>query len=82
MIMAEAKSRDNWNHTSSLLSLIFNVNRDPKKQSPVKPSDLNPHTARKKTFLKAKDIKILKDVFVRPQSGRVKKSNKSGFAAK
>ncbi len=40
--MAEAKSKDSWSHTSSILALIANVNRDPKKSRTFKPDDFNP----------------------------------------
>jgi len=64
VIMAEAKSRDNWNHTSAVLALIMNVNRDPKKHSAVTPRELNPHEKKVKTVLRGKGLRILKDVFV------------------
>ena len=62
--MAEARGRDNWNHTSALLALIMNVNRDPKKHGVVSPRELNPYEKKVKTVLKGKDLRILKDVFV------------------
>lgn len=40
--MAEARAKEKWQHTSSLLCLIANVNRDPKKSRAFKPSDFNP----------------------------------------
>lgn len=40
--MAEGKSKDAWQHTSAILALIANVNRDPKKTKLFKPSDFNP----------------------------------------
>ena len=64
LIMAEAKSKDNWNHTSAILALIINVNRDPKKRRAVSPRELNPHEQKKKTVLRGKGLRILKDVFV------------------
>jgi hypothetical protein len=62
--MAEAKSKDNWNHTSTLLALMININRDPKKQRAVKPKELNPHEQKVKDVLRGKGLRILKDVFV------------------
>jgi len=62
--MAEAKSKDNWNHTSAILALIINVNRNPKKQGAVTPKEINPHEQKPKTILKGKGLRILKDVFV------------------
>ena len=62
--MAESRSKDNWNHTSAVLALIINVNRDPKKRRAVSPKELNPHEHKKKTILRGKGLRILKDVFV------------------
>lgn len=45
MLMADARSREAWGHTSSLLALIANVNRDPKRSRPYKASQFNPHLA-------------------------------------
>jgi len=65
--MAEAKGKDNWQHTSTVLALLANINRDPKKQKAFSPDDFNPYRKepQKKTILKGKDLRILKDVFVR-----------------
>jgi len=41
--MAEARGRDAWAHTSTLLAMIANVNRDPKKGRAFKPADFDPH---------------------------------------
>ena len=40
--MAEGHTRDRWQHTSNLMALLANINRDPKKGRPFKPSDFNP----------------------------------------
>lgn len=40
--MANGRSRSLWDHTSHLMALIANVNRDPKKK-PIDPSVFNPH---------------------------------------
>ncbi len=64
--MAEAKGQDHWNHTSSLMALIANVNRDPKKSKVLKPTDFHPHVkgkAKRDKPPKA-DITLLKTVFV------------------
>ena len=38
-----------WSHTSAVLALIANVNRDAKKRPrPFQPSDFDPHTTGKK----------------------------------
>ena len=40
--MARAKRREDWAHTSALLALIYNANRDPKRTEPAKPQDFDP----------------------------------------
>ncbi len=42
--MAEAVQRERWNHTSSILALLFNVNRSPRSE-PARPRDFNPFAA-------------------------------------
>ncbi|MGD9856510.1 MAG: hypothetical protein AB7U20_16305 [Planctomycetaceae bacterium] len=64
--MAESRQSDAWNHTASVLALLANAHRDPKKTRPLKPADFHP--LRKPTPTppappKA-DISILKTVFV------------------
>jgi len=41
--MAEARGRDNWAHTSAVLALVANVNRDPKKTRAYRPADFDPY---------------------------------------
>lgn len=41
--MAEGRSRSLWGHTSSVLCLLANVNRDPKKTRAYRPADFDPH---------------------------------------
>lgn len=44
--MAEGRSHAEWGRTSSLMALVANVNRDPKKRRrPFTPSEFNPHIA-------------------------------------
>jgi hypothetical protein len=54
-------------HTSAIPSLIANVNRDPKKTRPFKPSDFDPYSAKEKRegALEVKDMDILKHAFLR-----------------
>lgn len=68
--MSEARSRDAWRHSAALMALIANVNRDPRRQRPFKPDDFNPHEQKPKTVLRGKGLRILKDVFVRPEPAR------------
>ena len=41
--MAEAVGRQRWMHTSALMAMIANVNRDPKKGRAFRPSDFDPY---------------------------------------
>ncbi|MBI5725259.1 MAG: hypothetical protein HZA50_14970 [Planctomycetes bacterium] len=69
--MAEACSRDRWAHTSSLLAMLANVNRDPKKCRVFKPEDFDPHERRKRderekrsVAMKRGSFDILRKVFI------------------
>ena len=44
--MAEGAQKERWQHTSCILSLIANANRDPKKGRRFKPADFNPFARR------------------------------------
>jgi hypothetical protein len=59
--MYEGRAEDLWNHTSHILALIANVNRDPKKSSAVKPEDLNPYARRRRNRVDIPNVKM-KDV--------------------
>ena len=68
--MADARHRDEWNHTSALLALLANCHRDPKKHRAFKPGDFHPQPAKQRepAPLPPADITLLKTVFVdRPQ---------------
>ena len=60
--MAEAKGKLEWQQTSSLMALIVNLVRNPKKSKPVKPADFNPYHIKAKPKIKV-PLSILKDVF-------------------
>jgi hypothetical protein len=64
--MAEARGRDNWAHTSAVLALIANVNRDPKKTRAFKPADFDPYSVRDRRdeAIEVTDMGVLKDAFV------------------
>jgi hypothetical protein len=66
--MADAKSQQCWAHTSALLAMLANANRDPKKSRTFKPADFNPHLCRKTRTVAKVGIQVLKQVFVeRPE---------------
>lgn len=65
--MADAASRDRWNHTASLLALITNCHRDPKKARAARPKDFHPHSKVNRTRHEHKPVvgvEVLKQVFV------------------
>ena len=65
--MAEARAKFEWGVASSAMALLANLNRDPKKGKPFKPSDFNPFTpAPPKVVLRGAEMKeALKAAFVR-----------------
>lgn len=64
--MSEAKQREAWNHTSALMALCVNLQRDPRKGPPIRPETFNPFVRpAPKPILRGKDLAILKDVFVK-----------------
>jgi hypothetical protein len=68
--MAEARGREAWKHTSSVLALIANVYRDPKKHGPFKPSDFDPYRAKEKdVVIPHCDVEVLKQVFIDGKGG-------------
>lgn len=64
--MAEARAQHTWAATSSVLAMIANANRDPKKSRPFVPGDFNPLIERKRTNepVIQVGIEVLKDVFI------------------
>lgn len=73
--MAEARSRQQWHHTSALLALIANCHRDAKRQRPYRPEDFLPQasTRERVSVPPITDLSILKTLFVdrpRPESHR------------
>jgi len=66
--MADGHAKDRWQHTSNLMALIANANRDPKKTRAFKPSDFNPtlsKTSRPDVIVVTKEnISLLKHAFL------------------
>ena len=65
--MTEARGRFEWGQTASLMALIANVLRDPKKSKSVKPSDFNPYNAKTK---KKAPVSILRDIWCKQDSAQ------------
>lgn len=63
--MLVAHQRDRWNHTSHLLALIANCNRDPKtRRQPFEPAEFNPYAERPKRQRIKAPITALRTVFI------------------
>jgi hypothetical protein len=67
--MAEARQRDEWSRTSSVMALVANTQRNPKKTRPFRPGDFDPfaRTADKRAQVIPAPVSVLKDVFIRNQ---------------
>jgi hypothetical protein len=63
--MAEARGRDAWQHTTAMLALQINLNRSKKSDPVCKPDEINPYIKKPKIVLRGKNLRILKDVFVK-----------------
>jgi len=62
MSMAEARVRDEWRRTSSLMALTANCHSEPKKSKAFRPGDFDPFREPDKPIRVG--ISILKDVFI------------------
>lgn len=69
VVMAEAKSRQAWNHTSAILAMLANVHRDAKKQRALRPADFHPHRRNERPTITKVGINVLKQVFVERRTG-------------
>ena len=60
--MADARGQMEWEQTASLMALVVNLVRDPKKSKPAKPDAFNPYAQKVQKITKV-PLSILKDVF-------------------
>jgi hypothetical protein len=67
--MAESRSKAEWGRTASLMALLANVNRDPKKHRPFRPSDFDPHEAKEPEVRLKGNIDLLIRTFVNVDQG-------------
>lgn len=58
VIMADAKRKEDWEHTSALMALIANIN-SAKGSKQYKPSDFNPYHKEEDVILN--DLNVLKN---------------------
>ena len=61
--MAEGRARDTWGRTSSLMALLANCNRDPKKTRAYRPSDFDPFSRTSQPI--QADFALLREMFVK-----------------
>ncbi|RMF95502.1 MAG: hypothetical protein D6727_10640 [Gammaproteobacteria bacterium] len=61
--MALARQRHDWSRTSSLMALIANTQRDPRKHRAFRPGDFDPFAASGKAAPRV-GVGVLKTVFI------------------
>jgi len=59
--MAEGLGRERWAHTSALMALLANVNRDPKKGRAFRPSDFDPYSRNDRRIACKEDLAMLRE---------------------
>jgi hypothetical protein len=63
--MADARRRDEWQHTSAVLAMLANVHRNPKKKpQPFTPAEFNPLAGERKAVAPKTGVRTLKTIFV------------------
>ena len=71
LLMAEGRGRMEWGRVSSVMAIIANVHRDPKRQRLSKPADFNPYCEKETSgpYARLKPAKapltVLRDVWCR-----------------
>jgi len=63
--MTEARLEASWDHTSALMALLANVNRDPKRHGPYRMEDFHPFRRRTAQGIRItrQNIGLLRKVF-------------------
>ncbi len=61
--MAEAKAQNAWGRTSSLMALLANCHRDPRRTRAYRPSDFDPFSRTSRPI--QADFSLLREVFVK-----------------
>jgi len=70
--MLDGKQRHDWSIASSIMAVIANTNRDPKRSRPIKPSDFDPFAKQSRSSAPLKvDVSVLKDVFIDRRPPRI-----------
>lgn len=61
-MMADGRSKSEWSHTSNILAMFANVNRDPKKRKrPYESKEFNPHFMKSRSAVKKVKLVDIKD---------------------
>ncbi|MGE4529660.1 MAG: hypothetical protein AB7D00_14945 [Rhodospirillaceae bacterium] len=71
--MARGRLESDWDRTATLLALIANVNRDPKRQRARRPEEFHPFRSRPQSGgvrITRQNIGLLKKVFIEKKGGR------------
>ena len=72
--MAESRERTEWGRLSSLMALVANAHRDPKRSSTVRPERFNPYAHSSGELTRRNRPKapltVLRDVFCRKDGRR------------
>ncbi len=70
--MTESRQREMWNHTASVLAMLINLNRDPKRSRAIKPTELHPLHERGGSAIVARvGVEALRHVFVNNEETHV-----------
>jgi hypothetical protein len=67
--MAEARQRHEWQIAASVLALLANCHRDPRKSRAFRPGDFDPFAQERGEVIPA-DIGVLRDVFIKDSSSK------------
>lgn len=70
--MAHGKARHLWQHTSSILAMLVNVNRGSKDDPFAQPEDFDPYAEKKPVEPDRVRLRDLKGFFKRQKDGRRK----------
>ncbi|GJQ30435.1 MAG: hypothetical protein HBSAPP03_23190 [Phycisphaerae bacterium] len=62
MAMLDGRQRHDWSIAASLMAVIANTNRDPKRSRRLNPSDFDPFSKRQRPIKVG--VSVLKDVFI------------------
>ncbi|MCC6902718.1 MAG: hypothetical protein IT377_27345 [Polyangiaceae bacterium] len=62
MAMLDGKQRHDWSIASSVMAVIANTNRDPKRSRALKASDVDPFAKHARPVMV--DVSVLKEVFI------------------